>query len=195
MKSPTSSAKSSRTGSRRSPAASRAATKTKALIRKILMPVDFSTAGEPALAYAKSLAESNAAKVCFVHVMDPIFGPGKFYAGGEFSYVQLSSSEVRERVSRKIEDLQTGLFEGIPTDFEIRCGNTFDEIVEAAVEQEADLIVMATHGYTGLKHVLLGSTAERVVRHAQCPVLVVRSQKLSEPRKPSKKAGKGRKRR
>jgi nucleotide-binding universal stress UspA family protein len=53
-------------------------------------------------------------------------------------------------------------------------GVPFDEIAKAATEWEADLIVIATHGYTGLKHVLLGSTAERVVRHAPCPVLVVR---------------------
>jgi nucleotide-binding universal stress UspA family protein len=57
----------------------------------------------------------------------------------------------------------------------VRNGTAFDEIVRAAGSLRADLIIIATHGYTGLKHVLMGSTAERVVRHAPCPVLVVRS--------------------
>jgi nucleotide-binding universal stress UspA family protein len=57
----------------------------------------------------------------------------------------------------------------------IRQGRPATEIVEAAREIEADLIVIATHGHTGLKHVLLGSVAENVVRHAPCPVLTVRT--------------------
>jgi nucleotide-binding universal stress UspA family protein len=56
----------------------------------------------------------------------------------------------------------------------VRTGTAFLEIAEAAKSLEADLIIIATHGYTGLKHLLLGSTAERVVRSAPCPVLVVR---------------------
>jgi nucleotide-binding universal stress UspA family protein len=56
----------------------------------------------------------------------------------------------------------------------VRFGSAFAEITEAARTLKADLIILATHGHTGLKHVVLGSTAERVVRHASCPVLVVR---------------------
>ncbi len=58
----------------------------------------------------------------------------------------------------------------------VRSGKAFDEIVKAAKELDADLILLATHGYTGLDHTLLGSTAEKVVRHAPCPVLIVRQQ-------------------
>lgn len=57
---------------------------------------------------------------------------------------------------------------------QVRVGKAFHEIVTAAKQANADLIVIATHGHTGFKHVMLGSTAERVVRHAPCPVLVVR---------------------
>ena len=56
----------------------------------------------------------------------------------------------------------------------VRSGRSFHEIAAAARTRKVDLIIMATHGYTGLKHALLGSTTERVVRHAPCPVLVVR---------------------
>ena len=56
----------------------------------------------------------------------------------------------------------------------VRFGRSFHEIAEAARTRKVDLIIIATHGYTGLKHALLGSTTERVVRHARCPVLVVR---------------------
>jgi nucleotide-binding universal stress UspA family protein len=56
----------------------------------------------------------------------------------------------------------------------VRLGHPYQEITDAARELKVDLIVISTHGYTGLKHVLLGSTAERIVRHAPCPVLTVR---------------------
>ena len=56
----------------------------------------------------------------------------------------------------------------------VKFGKPFQEICEAVREKNADLIVIGTHGHTGLKHIQLGSVAERVVRHAQCPVLVVR---------------------
>lgn len=63
---------------------------------------------------------------------------------------------------------------GMLGDLLVRDGSPFDEICNAARESDSDLIVIATHGRTGLKHVFLGSTAERVVRHAPCPVLIVR---------------------
>ena len=67
---------------------------------------------------------------------------------------------------------------GIKISAAVREGKPHEEICEAAKALGADLIVLTTHGYTGLKHVWLGSTAERVVRHALCPVLVVRATKL-----------------
>lgn len=62
----------------------------------------------------------------------------------------------------------------VPVRTATRTGRAYDEIAAAARDENADLIVISTHGYTGLKHVLLGSTTERVVRHAPCPVLVIR---------------------
>ena len=56
----------------------------------------------------------------------------------------------------------------------VRFGRAWQEIIEVAREQKCDMIIMATHGYTGLRHVLLGSVAEKIVRHSPCPVLTVR---------------------
>jgi nucleotide-binding universal stress UspA family protein len=155
-------------------------------IKRILVPVDFSTAGKPALRYAKSLAQLTGARVCLVHVMERIYQVNASYDGEEFSHAQLDTSRMREMITRKIGALQAGMFRGIRTAFEIREGVAHHEIVEAARTSKASLVVMATHGYTGLQHVLLGSTTERVVRHAPCPVLVVRSA-LLPPGKPKAK--------
>ena len=62
---------------------------------------------------------------------------------------------------------------GIKTQHIVRLGRAWQEVTEIAREQKSDLIILATHGYTGLKHVLLGSVAEKIVRHAPCPVLSV----------------------
>ncbi|MDD5200432.1 MAG: universal stress protein [Terrimicrobiaceae bacterium] len=137
--------------------------------RKILVPVDFSKAGNPALQYAKSLASLTGATIYLVHVLERIF------YGHEIADVHFDTSKMREQVTRELGALQMGVFKGTKTDIEVRTGVPFQEIVDTAFETNADLIVMATHGYTGLQHVLMGSTTERVVRHAACPVLVVRS--------------------
>lgn len=138
-------------------------------IKKILLPIDFSSAGKPALHYAKTFAQLTGAGVCLVHVMERIYSPD------EFTYIQIDIAQTQEQVSREIGALQMGIFQHVKTDFSIRQGLPFQEIVDTAKEKNADLIIMATHGYTGFRHILIGSTAERVVRHAACPVLVVRS--------------------
>jgi nucleotide-binding universal stress UspA family protein len=144
-------------------------------IKKILVPVDFSAAGKPALAYARSLAQLMGASVCLVHVMERVYSIGSPFGGEEFTYIQLDTAKMREHVRRELIKLETGIFRDIETHFEIREGSAYREIIDAARGFKADLIVLATHGYTGLRHVVLGSTTERVVRHAGCPVLVVHS--------------------
>lgn len=138
-------------------------------IKKILLPIDFSAAGKPALRYAKAFAQLTKASICLVHVMERIYSPD------EFTYIQIDITKTEGQVSREIGALQMGMFQEIKTDFSIRQGLPFQEIVDAAEEKNADLIIMATHGYTGFRRILIGSTAERVIRYATCPVLVVRS--------------------
>lgn len=162
-------------------------------IKRILVPVDFSEAGKPALLYAKDFARLTGASICLVHVMEHVYSGGQTYFGARMDYVQLDAAAMRERISRELGALQVGIFRDLKTNFEVREGPAFHEIVSVADEVRADIIVMATHGYTGLKHVVMGSTTERVVRHAKCPVVVVRSQaKPKAPRKPAKRPAKRR---
>jgi nucleotide-binding universal stress UspA family protein len=150
-------------------------------IKRILIPVDFSESGQPALKYGQALARLTGASVQIVHVLETL------YRAPEFEYPQIDA-ELREQATRWIGGIQVKFFDRIRSDFEVREGLPFLEIVDAAKRCKADLIVMATHGHTGLKHLVLGSTAERVIRHAKCPVLIVRSPK------PGKKSGKSKRR-
>ncbi|MEO6848615.1 MAG: universal stress protein, partial [Chthoniobacterales bacterium] len=142
-------------------------------VKRILLPVDFSPAGKQSFHDARALAELNGAIIYLIHVVEPISNdiiPG----------IDNRGNIIRENLIREMEKLQVGFFKQVRTCMLLRNGIPFNEIVAAAEQENADLIIMSTHGYTGFKHVLLGSTTERVVQHAKCSVLVVRS-------KPTKK--------
>jgi len=95
--------------------------------------------------------------------------------GSEVSFVAVDAGPHAERAQAHLQELANQLLPpGLAEKLVVRVGVPYHEIVEAAGELQADLIVITTHGHTGLKHVLLGSTAEWVVRHAPCPVLTVR---------------------
>jgi nucleotide-binding universal stress UspA family protein len=90
------------------------------------------------------------------------------------------SVQITEKTKRAAEEMlsrvqREAFSDDIHTEALVRSGTPFHEITRAAVRAEADLIILTTHGWTGWKHARLGSTAERVVRHAGCPVLVVRN--------------------
>jgi nucleotide-binding universal stress UspA family protein len=95
---------------------------------------------------------------------------------GDWMYPPLAVSdfatEKREQMIERLQSLDAG--SGVKTQHIVRLGRAWQEVIEIAREQKSDLIILATHGYTGLKHVLLGSVAEKIVRHAPCPVLSVR---------------------
>ncbi len=138
-------------------------------IRRILVPIDFSDFGKPALAHAKHLARLGKARLILVHVMDLV------YPEEQLNCFEFDAKKLRAWAEGKLQALSTGTFAQIPTEIHLREGHPFEEIVKTARDTKADIIVMATHGATGLERILMGSTAERVVRHAECPVLVVRS--------------------
>ena len=124
-------------------------------LKKILVPTDFSEASNSAYRYAFRFGQQFGAELHVVHVSEPILSP------------QLAENNLRVWA----DSMETT---GVTTKTMLRNGLAAHEIVEAAKELDADLIIIATHGYTGWKHFCIGSTAERVVRAAPCPVLVVR---------------------
>ncbi|EEF62863.1 universal stress protein [Pedosphaera parvula] len=144
-------------------------------LKNIMVPVDFSEFSKRALEYALPLAEKFGAKIILVHVIEPTFYPDNVMIPAETEEVNaIMASEGRKMLDQLgAEKIKSG----IDSQKIITTGRPYNEIIQAAASQHADLIIMATHGYTGLKHMFMGSTAERVVRHAPCPVLVVRERR------------------
>ena len=143
-------------------------------LRKILFPTDFSEPSDHALEYALSLAMEYEATLMLLHVIEE-FHYSAYYedlnAPPERIYAEVLK-EAEERMERLVFEEMKGK---VAVEQVIRRGEPFSEVVQAAREEEVDLIVMGTHGKTGLSHALMGSTAERVVRLAPCPVLTSRS--------------------
>jgi universal stress protein A len=140
-------------------------------IKKILAPLDFSKSSDKALQYASALAVQFQATLILVHVVEFSF------VGSEFGAVELSQIEadMRENGRKQMETLAQKLVDPrLQIKMIIASGRPSIEIIETARDEAIDLIVIATHGHSSLAHVILGSTVERVVRHASCPVLVVR---------------------
>jgi len=141
-------------------------------IRKILYPTDFSKPAEKAFEYAVFMAASHKADLASLHVVDQLHG------FTHYEILAITPMEIAERMAKRAhQDLQALVdrVKGSVTATEaVREGKTWVEICEAAKEEKADMIVMGSHGRTGLPHALIGSVAETVVRHASCPVLVVR---------------------
>jgi nucleotide-binding universal stress UspA family protein len=143
-------------------------------LEKILVPYDFSSFSTKALNYALKFAEQFNAAVLAVHVVQPIpilptdvlaAPPIPDTTGDQLPAIDSRLRKLCRRAATTHHLNVTSL---------VVVGNPYERIVETAASENADLIVIATHGYTGLKHFYMGSTAERVVRHAPCPVLVVR---------------------
>lgn len=134
--------------------------------KTVVVPVDFSEPSYEALRSATSLT-SELGVLHVVHVLPHLhpLDPALSVDMTDALRTQRAEASVSER-------LQAMGYDGVHV--HVRIGNPGHEIVALAAELEADLIVVASHGYAGLTHLLLGSVAERVVRHASCPVLVVR---------------------
>ncbi len=142
-------------------------------LRKILAPIDFSDVAEDALSYATGLAAELEAKVIVLYAMAPVV-----YAGSPISpelgvphFLEEQRQAAHESLDKLLERLRK---RDVPVEGIVGSGPAYQVIVETAKEKECDLIVMGTHGRSGLGHLLLGSVAERVIRLAPCPVLTVR---------------------
>jgi nucleotide-binding universal stress UspA family protein len=141
-------------------------------VKSILVPIDFSPPSKKALNHAVSIARQFKARLTLLNVVEPVGTPdfaASFPLVMEDDRLMAAAKKELERAA-KAARAPRGMVEKVL----VRFGRSFHEITEAARTRKVDLIIISTHGYTGVKHALLGSTTERVVRHAPCPVLVVR---------------------
>ena len=152
-------------------------------IKKVLHPTDFSDNSREALEYALAFSKWQSAEIVLLHVCEEVeYAPPEYYMDKDESVRQLKERSgaalaALDKVAATHED------SGVQISTTIASGKPFDEIIKTAQDIGADLIVLGTHGRTGLAHILIGSTAEKVVRKASCPVLTVRSSshKFSRP--------------
>jgi nucleotide-binding universal stress UspA family protein len=130
---------------------------------RVLFPTDFSHLSDTALRHATTLAREGGGTLLIVHVEEPPLA----YGGGEMYYgvPDPDRSEVRRMLEAIVPPDPS-----VPYEHHLVIGDPADEIVRLADEHAVDLIVMATHGRTGFKRLLMGSVAEEVVRRARCPV-------------------------
>lgn len=139
-------------------------------LRRILVPVDFSDCSRKALDYAMSLARQFRSELLLLHVVQPYVPVPELTAVD----TELVLNRMMDAARKELARWRASLEEEVAVESQLRVGRPEVEIERTILERNIDLAVLSTHGRTGLKHALLGSTAERVVRHAKCPVLVVR---------------------
>jgi nucleotide-binding universal stress UspA family protein len=143
--------------------------------KKIVVAVDFSRHSQEATRVAVDLAARYQATVKLVHVYQPVdYGLPE----GFMSYTPIQLNELIAALEKHLEASEKqaqAMASGVPVSSVLLHGAISSEIVRFAKDEEYDLIVMGTHGRTGLGHVMLGSVAEKVLRTAPCPVLTVRA--------------------
>jgi universal stress protein A len=144
-------------------------------IDRILFPTDFSTAADQAFEAATFLAETHKAELLLLHVVDQVYG------FDQYEILALTPIEIAEKLEKhayqKMQALVDRVQDRVTATETVREGSTWEEICHTAKKENADMIVMASQGRTGLSHALIGSVAEKVARHANCPVLIVRDQR------------------
>jgi universal stress protein A len=163
----------------------------------ILVPVDFSPYSTEALLYAASIADRFSASLQVLHVISQevrtfathrhleqsgtphrplaLLGPYSEPLGVPPEQTDEVVVDLREQAHTTLQQFMPPQLAGHPLEFRIEVGHPFEQILEVAKRERADLIVMGTHGRTGLAHLVMGSVAVRVVRLAPCPVLTVRA--------------------
>ena len=146
----------------------------------ILVPIDFSEQSKRTLAYATRIAARDGATIRLLHVFQV-----PDYAVTQYEHRQQGSEQLRNQVDWAEEEAQEHLNavesellgKGVKVKAYLRVGYPFEEILLMAKDPKVDLVIIGSHGRSGIKRLLLGSTAQRVVEHAQCPVLVVKERR------------------
>lgn len=143
-------------------------------IDKILFPTDFSKAADQAFESAVFLADTHNAELILLHVVDQLHG------FTHYEILALTPMEIVEKlVKHAHENMKASINrvkDRVTATETVREGSTWEVVCDTAKDENADIIVMASQGRTGLSHALIGSVAEKVARHASCPVLIVRQQ-------------------
>ncbi len=161
-------------------------------IRKILVPIDYSTDSQQALLWGVSLAGKYGSRLVLLHVISKaveevfpqgigVTSPPAYYLermapGNKPSAGQAIIIDLVDKAQTDLQDFaQKNLKEPVPSEVKVAVGKPAEEILRVAREEAMDLIIMGTHGRTGVRHLILGSVAEEVTRQAPCPVFTVRT--------------------
>lgn len=158
-------------------------------INRILVPVDFSEHSLRALDYAIDLAREHGSEVVLVHAVEPLA-----YGIGRWSEPTKLLEEWQANAAQELAEVEKRVLQHYPKcRSEIHFGIVHEVVADLVRKLKADLIVVSTHGRTGLDHMIMGSVAEKLVRYSPCPVLTVRA-KLKPQRSRERRSGRGAKR-
>ncbi len=145
------------------------------VVKAILVPTDFSETACAAVRCAAGLAEVFGASLTLLHVVEDVIAQGLMSGVGSGASESVQDEAVRDAMAKFDQCLAAPPLNRTGVHRAVVAGDPFDGIMQYAQEHHVDLIVIGTHGRTGLAHALLGSVAERVVRLSPCPVLTVRA--------------------
>jgi nucleotide-binding universal stress UspA family protein len=144
---------------------------SKLAFNRLIVPVDFSEYSKGAIRVAVSLAREWKAVITLVHIVPNLLG-GRF----------LPNTQLKKLARVRLEKLRKEMVGSqLTSKIMVETGSPFDGIAKIGGHSKSNLIIIPTHGHTGFKHAFLGSTAERVIRYAKCPVLVIRGSTLEKP--------------
>jgi nucleotide-binding universal stress UspA family protein len=143
--------------------------------KSILVPTDFSEYSDRAIKQAVDIAEQNNAKIYLIHVVDALQQCAIDYCI-PLEVMQKVQSDSEKEAAKKMQEEANKILQSkkIEVAFDVKSGTPYEAILQEQQERKADLIVIASHGRTGILKSLIGSVAERVMREAKCPVLLVR---------------------
>jgi nucleotide-binding universal stress UspA family protein len=147
--------------------------------KRIIVPIDLSDCSRIALEYAVATAKAHSSKLTILHVYERSFvEPYVKAANSEEEADEIMKEIERVNKTKYDEFLKTVDLSGVEYEKLLKKGIPETDIVEIAMEQQANLIVMGTHGRSGIKHILIGSTAEEVVRAVHCDIIIVKPDKF-----------------
>ena len=153
------------------------------VLRRIVVPFDFTPAAREALSAAADVARRYDARLCLLHVIEERLWP-EIYGVEAASEVLAERELARERAELGLRDAVREIPREVRVDLEVRIGRPATEIVAFVTRPAMDLVVMGTRGQTGMRRLIMGSTAEEVMRLSTAPVMVVKSQPASAPQTP-----------